>query len=140
LADGYNGPDDTLETARSKEYIETPAGGVIATVRDLDRYASAYLLKRDHDADIRAMEEHPYQVNERYSYGLGWEMITLDSHSVIFHSGGTNGYASVLMLVPANGLSLVAASNYGNDDVEGYAKALLHAIFDAAPASDHSMR
>ncbi|MDQ2925594.1 MAG: beta-lactamase family protein [Acidobacteriota bacterium] len=127
LAGGYNGSLRALETAYSKEFEETPAGGVISTVGDLDRYGVHYLALRRSDPAIAAMEEKPYRVDEHFAYGLGWEMIQISGHQALYHSGGSNGFVSELLLIPDVNIVVSVTSNHGFDDVEKLSRALAEA-------------
>lgn len=132
LAAGYTGTPTLLETAYSMEYVEVPAGGVISTVDDLNGYCEGFfsndLLSGDATA---AMYRHPYKVSPTFSYGLGWEVRKVADRTVVFHSGGSNGFSADMAAVPEEHICVSVLSNRGFDDVEGLTKGILRAVLSA---------
>jgi len=90
------------------------AGGVLATVQDLARYAIALdqgkLLKPETLAQVYA----PTKLNDGTlsNYGLGWFLETDKSgRQWVYHSGGATGGAAYVFRCPAEGLAVVILCN-----------------------------
>jgi CubicO group peptidase (beta-lactamase class C family) len=124
LAEGYNGRTGSLETSESKEYIEAPAGGAIMSVVDLDHYGQYYLRERTRRPAIAQMDLSEYKVNDHFSYGIGWELRSIAGHLAAYHTGGSNGYSSGVLVVPDLNISIAVASNRGSDDSEAFLRGL----------------
>jgi CubicO group peptidase (beta-lactamase class C family) len=101
----------------------TPAGGVIATVADLVRYARFHLGdgttpdgERLLTRETLALMQRPQVVGghaEAEANGLNWYLRAVEGIPVIGHEGRTNSQWSTLMLVPARGFAVVVLTNSG---------------------------
>ena len=64
--------------------------------------------------------------------GLGWVIMTSAARTVIWHNGGTAGFASYLAAVPEAGVALVLLANSAWEDLTITGERLLAALADAA--------
>jgi CubicO group peptidase (beta-lactamase class C family) len=100
-----------------------PAGGIVSTVGDLLSFASFH-KGRDADGEervlaagsIRAMQEPQARADSERSWGIGWELREVGGARVVGHSGGVDGYASRLSLVPERGFALAVLTNAERGD------------------------
>jgi len=95
------------------------AGGIIATVGDLLRFAELHLREGKIDgarllseASVRAMQSSQTPAaNFADAYGLGWALRTIGVVQVVGHGGSTNGFRAHLTLVPGTGFALALLTN-----------------------------
>jgi len=104
----------------------SPAGGVISTVGDLLRFARFHMealaagqgARRDRpvlsEGSRRAMQERQTgAANWATDWGIGWHIPLLGTHTTIGHNGSTNGFQSLLTLVPERGFAIALLTNSG---------------------------
>ncbi len=117
------------------------AGGLYSTLHDLARWAAMYLQafppRDDRDpwpvkrATLReAMTtQHAYGLSvgsdkppiDASATGVGFAWQTLQScdlEDVVWHNGGTEGYSSMLAMLPARGVAIVALTNVSGADLD----------------------
>jgi CubicO group peptidase (beta-lactamase class C family) len=137
LASGYVSKGDTMVQPPMIDTGTAPSGGLFSTVRDLARYAAFQLsawpprddadegpLRRSSAREAQrmsawdALSVAPLQPGKHVSataagYGYGWVSYeTCDWESVVWHNGAlTDGYRSVVLLLPDRGIAIVALSN-----------------------------
>lgn len=73
------------------------AGGILSTVEDLTSFALAHFDSTD--LVLKLTRTPHFKVNEQFSMGLGWSIITTKSGKTLYwHNGGTGGYTSSIIL------------------------------------------
>jgi CubicO group peptidase (beta-lactamase class C family) len=95
----------------------TPAGGGYSTAEDLLKFANALqnnILLTKESATVYTSGKVKYREG---MYGYGFEENTINGHRVIGHTGGHDGVASELMIVPDLGYTVVILTN---GEVENY--------------------
>lgn len=119
---GYDHPDKVLprrasgyetagRTLRNSNYIDMSiphaAGALYSTTLDLLKWDQAL-----RDARLLTPENYKrYFTPEKNSYAYGWNVVTRDGLEQQMHSGGINGFATMIMRAPAQGLLVVTLSN-----------------------------
>ncbi|MEV7196252.1 serine hydrolase domain-containing protein [Streptomyces sp. NPDC093510] len=97
-----------------------PYGYLGASLDDMSSFAIAQLKGARGDSGgmlspegFREMHKGTLSVHDRHRYGLGWRDDMLEGPSVrmIWHSGATPGYHSIVVLVPERNLAVVAQHN-----------------------------
>lgn len=83
---------------------------------DGQRLISAPALQETHRPQMLIEEVFPqslvsYPELGRRAYGLGWFLRTYRGRSMVFHSGGIDGYGSFLSFLPQENLGVVILSN-----------------------------
>ncbi len=131
-------PGTAIEVARPYPLprASAAAGGIIATVGDLLRFAAAHLGDGSLDGgrvlapeSVRAMREpQTPAANFAEHYGIGWALRTVGGIGLVGHGGATNGFQAQLTLVPSRGFAIALLTNSGkgsaaNRDVEEWALA-----------------
>jgi CubicO group peptidase (beta-lactamase class C family) len=116
--------------------VGAPAGGLLASVNDLLRFARLHLgggtldgahLLRPETVALMQQPQTP-AANFADAWGLGWDIRRLDGVAVIGHAGGSNGFSTRLTLVPERGVAVAILSNGAGDPVGALeAWALRHA-------------
>ncbi|MBN2627718.1 MAG: beta-lactamase family protein [Spirochaetales bacterium] len=105
-----------------------PAGSRCrTTARDMSLYL-LYLLSPEAPADDlfqplishRGLSREQGGQSEENRYALGFELETIDGRELIYHSGGTGTFSSVLMLDRASSTGVVILSNAGELDPYRY--------------------
>lgn len=120
-------PDGTLEPVARWGLPRSisPAGGVIATARDVLTFARFHLndgrtaddkelLPADLVREMRSAQTPlPFDDGENESLGLAWFRQTWGGHAVIGHDGDTVGQSACLRILPSKGLAVVLLTNGG---------------------------
>lgn len=117
------------------------AGGLHSTVPDLLAFARAHLGPAPEElAGAIALNRRTTQrINARAAIHPGWLAADLprSQHRVLFHSGGTGGYRSLLAIAPDHGAAVVILSA-NNRSVDRQGLTLLAQIIDSGsgPGAD----
>jgi CubicO group peptidase (beta-lactamase class C family) len=118
-ARGYHGHGDSLANAGLMDgSYKIPGGGLVSTSEDLVHFAMALmsgkLLKWETLKQMWTPTGLPLIDGGKPStYGLGFEIVTADGQKIISHSGGQQGTATHLVMIPGKGF---AAATMANDD------------------------
>ena len=141
LATGYT--VNTQGTAATSSYSETklkPSSGLITTVRDFAKFDLA-LKKGDllhRDSIWQAAWTAPLGANGRpLPHGLGWFVQSYNGELVVWQFGSGNASASMVVMIPNRGLTLILLANSagltkgfnltaGDVSVSPFAKAFLN--------------
>lgn len=118
---------DNMETAYLPLRGVGPAGSIISTASDMNRYllfqlgdgtwedrrlVSKNLLEQMHDVQ---MHGSPYLWKlpeiETADYGLGWFVDTYRGHKMVSHGGNTLGFSSIVALLPEENLGICVQTN-----------------------------
>ena len=114
LVQGYNGEPGDLSPARSYSFVQRGAGALHMSAADLSAYLRAYRSGALISPQTAAlMVADPVPISESVGMGLGWFIRESDAGDFVSHSGGTNGYVSLLGFLPEPDLELAIVSNYG---------------------------
>ncbi|MFZ5814596.1 MAG: serine hydrolase domain-containing protein [Bacillota bacterium] len=111
-----------------------PAGSTtVCSVRDLARYALACLgaapIPKLSPGSLEEAQTGAVKIDENSAYGLGWvEQLTEEGQRVVWHNGGTEGSASVLMLLPAEGIAVILLCNTATRRLDPLATNLLAVV------------
>jgi len=159
LATGYVLHGDKPEHPGMLNLGANPAGGLFASVRDLGRYAAFQLsawpprddaddgpLRRSSVREAQRMATYqslfvaPRPVGKPQSasatgYGFGWgAQETCDFDTVVWHNGAlSDGYLSMVLLLPDRGVALVALTNLFDDHagLDGALNDAVHMLDDS---------
>jgi len=112
----------TPTEVRDTYYNVPPAAGINASIYDM-----AYWLKglmggapQIVSADIIKEVSKPIIITPRFkwnhrlrkaAYGLGWRIFDYEGYTMIFHSGGVQGYLSQLAFLPKHKIGIVCLQN-----------------------------
>lgn len=100
-----------------------PAGGISTTPSELLRFARMHLNDGELDGtrvisveSARAMREQQTEAGPFETWGLGWRRLNLNGERAVSHSGSTNGFTALLLLLPerAAALSILTNHDLGN--------------------------
>ena len=86
-----------------------PSGGLKTTATDLGRFLTAMLADGDGIVDAEQIERMWGPVLE--DYALGWQVTTSGASEVRFHEGSYDGFLSVIVVLPDDGVGLVLLAN-----------------------------
>jgi CubicO group peptidase (beta-lactamase class C family) len=115
---------------------KVPGGGWLASAPDMARFAVAILadqpVKRT-TRDLMWTEQIPTDGLGRMSYGLGWQMGSLDGVRDVGHGGSQQGTSAMLLISPAARAAVVVLTNSDTAGASGFAPQLLRAVLGAAP-------
>ena len=108
-----------------------PGGGMVSTAADLVKFALAVhngvLLKPE--TVERMFTRQTLKSGERTDYGLGWRI----GHGWVGHSGGQQGTATMLMMVPERGTATVVMSNLEETKVDQLAGDIMRVLLNEEP-------
>jgi CubicO group peptidase (beta-lactamase class C family) len=118
-ARGYHGHGDSLANAGLMDgSYKIPGGGLVSTSEDLVHFAialmSGKLLKPQTLEQMWTPTGVPQlEGGNPSTYGLGFEIVTVDGQKVVSHSGGQQGTTTHLVMIPGKSF---AAATMANDD------------------------
>ena len=131
VATGYNGSAEVPRETYSMTYIMQGAGGIYATAEDLGDFAEALFEQRLTTAKmLDAMVTPDPGLGTAYAYGV----VTRDRNGLLSHNhtGGTNGYLSLLGYYPDYDATIIVLSNQGFSPLEAIKSALENVLLEAA--------
>lgn len=99
--------------ANRTDRVTAPAGGVIASARDVARYLAIMMNGEDDiiSAQDKASMLHPAGAASPF-YGFGWFVDT--TQGTVFHSGSSPGVETLATMVPAEQKGVVVLVNAGS--------------------------
>jgi D-alanyl-D-alanine carboxypeptidase len=114
-ARGYRIEKGALAGAESENWNNPFAGGGLCmTAGELLTWQAALDSSRALSAEsVRAMRTPTRLADGRkYDYGLGTRLGSLDGHRVLGHTGGGQGFSTVLMRFPEDDVTIVVLKNF----------------------------
>ena len=117
----------------SKGWLTIPAGYIISTAADMNRYLKSYLNENVSiltSKSIASMFGETVPVAKGNSYGLGWGILDRDGTKIISHGGLVDNYTCQAFMIPKLKISGVILMN-SNDYFVGNAMTgdiLLHVL------------
>lgn len=143
LADGYftaeNDGDEGAGLVNATDWNVSQgwtAGAIVSTAEDMALYIEALAsgaLFRDPDslAQMTAFQKvDPVKFGLMTGYGLGIGVMPLDAAESWGHTGGTLGYATLMMTIPDKETNLVYLTNRANCNAALLASAIEEALLD----------
>ena len=116
-ARGYSGHRDSVTNAGLMDgSYKIPGGGLVSTSEDLVHFGMALmsgkLLKRATLEQMWTPTGVPQLDGGKPStYGLGFEIVTVDGQKVVSHSGGQQGTTTQLVLIPGRSFAVATMAN-----------------------------
>ncbi len=147
LATGYEVRPGGLRPVADLEVITAGGGAAYATLRDMASFVAALLAggANEHGsvlrrASLESMFAPHYRPDPRVpGMGLGFQRGALGGRLTVGHDGIWKGFLSDMVLVPEEGVGVVALANTGNFEPRGApaptTQALLRLLLDA-PAEE----
>ncbi|MDR6545803.1 CubicO group peptidase (beta-lactamase class C family) [Chryseobacterium rhizosphaerae] len=98
--------------------MENGSSNIFTTLNDLCKWVVNYQKPLVGSREIYNTMQKNTVLNsgEKVEYGLGLQTGTYKGLDIVFHGGGTAGYRSYILHIPAYHLSIVLAGNGGNFD------------------------
>lgn len=97
--------------------IMSPAGGILSTTGDLVKYMQYHL---DESNKYVKISHTPLVKSDGNAIGLYWRVHTYeDGTLMVFHTGGTFGFSSVLQVYPSKNMGVVILSNESDGESQG---------------------
>lgn len=119
-------PDDraVLATQWGRPRSANPSGGVVATIRDLLRYARFHVGHGTAPEGTRLLQEETLmqmrapavQAQGEAAWGLGWGVLQVEGQALATHSGTAIGQRSSVTVVPGRGLAIALLTNADRGD------------------------
>ena len=141
LAQGYftiDNEDEELVNATDWDASQAwTAGAIVSTVEDMALYTEALAsgaLFSDPDslAQMTAFQEvDPLKFGLMTGYGLGVGVIPFEAAEAWGHTGGTPGYASLIMTIPEKDTHIVYLTNSANCNVALFPSAIKEPLLDS---------
>lgn len=127
-------PAFTPDGATSRWHFEAyaPAGALVSTAADLERFARAMLRP---DAPVGATMEPHAETGQGDAMGYGWFVREVKGEPVYWHGGGTGGYRSFVGVQPATGRAMVVLGAR-DQDVSGIGIGWFQGLLEASDAAD----
>ncbi|HNW89756.1 MAG TPA: serine hydrolase [Bacteroidales bacterium] len=121
-----------------------PAASICSSVEDMSHWLLALLdsgkynnksvipyaaiLETREPESIIGNARHTYNKSNYSLYGMGWELQDYESHGLVMHTGGVDGFVTSVTLVPDENLGIVVLTN---TDQNYFYEALKWEILDA---------
>jgi CubicO group peptidase (beta-lactamase class C family) len=111
-----------------------PAGALRSTANDMLRFVAAAMDSTGPLAPLfRATEQSRRVITPgRLEIGLGWHILHLDGHDIVWHNGGTGGYHALAAFEPASRRAVVLLAN-STDDIDDIG---MHLLDPAGPVRE----
>jgi len=114
-----------------------PSSTLVANVEDMARWAIANLNRGSLDGK-RILDERAYEqlwqktaeISGPRSMGLGWFLYEVEGHSLVAHGGSDRGFASLLVLAPADGAAVILMANKHRASLQGIATKAIRVTLD----------
>lgn len=85
-------------------------GGLRSNASDMVKFIQAYCDEKNEF--LQQMSETRFQINDKFSIGLGMHLVKLSSgRTVSFHNGGTGGFSSSMTIDPENKVGIIVLAN-----------------------------
>jgi CubicO group peptidase (beta-lactamase class C family) len=132
-ARGYHGHRDSTTNAGLMDgSYKIPGGGLVSTAEDLVHFGMALmagkLVKPQTLEQMWTPTRLPQLGNNRPStYGLGFEIVTVDGQRIVSHSGGQQGTTTELVMVPGRAFATATMANDDEADPSAVNRAILAA-------------
>jgi D-alanyl-D-alanine carboxypeptidase len=119
-AHSYVRRGDVLQNADTLIVVR-PSGAFLSTVLDLAKWDA--MLYTDTILKRLTAEQMWTPVIEtadtfdgklKYSYGFGWQLVTVNGHRIVIHGGTLTGFRSSLMQLPDDKLTVIVLTNVSN--------------------------
>ena len=108
------------------------AGSIAATAEDTARWMQAFaggkVLSPAMQAAMLDDAAYTRALHARIAYGLGIQLVTIDGHAALGHSGRYLGYRNVVRYLPAEGVTIAVLTNQGIVDPAVVAASLLKIV------------
>lgn len=103
-----------------------PAGAINASIRDIAPWLQL-LLGKGARGDVRLLQERSFKemtknqqsVGGGMSYGLGWMRDRWRTHKRLWHSGGIDGFVTLISVLPKENVAFALFTNIQNADIHG---------------------
>lgn len=110
---------------KEDDWIQAPSGYLISDAKDMGKYLQMYLKKGDGILSEESVHTMLYQGTEMSSdrsagdsffegtaeYGMGWMAKKVDGQEILYHSGKTEGFTTMMVLLPEQGLGITMLFN-----------------------------
>jgi CubicO group peptidase (beta-lactamase class C family) len=108
------------------------AGSIAATAEDTARWMQAFaggrVLSPAMQAAMLGDFSRTRALYARITYGLGIQLVSIDGHAALGHSGRYLGYRNVVRYLPSEGVTIAVLTNQGDIDPAVVAAALLKIV------------
>lgn len=124
VAVGHTVDSDSGEARIARSFLRprarNAAGGVLASIDDVLRFAELHLRPNSTVLPPQAVERMREPQVETYeagaSWGLGFKIEQYEGGTVVGHGGATNGFRALLQMVPSEGFAVAVLTNGDNGD------------------------
>jgi CubicO group peptidase (beta-lactamase class C family) len=89
--------------------VLAPAGAVLSSVSDLQKFVTANLDGKDKALNLQ--QQSTFTVNENMDMAMAWHLLKKDGKSLLFHNGKTGGYTSAMLLDTDGKKAVIILSN-----------------------------
>ena len=112
-----------------------PAGALRSTASDMLRFVAAAMDPAGPLAPLFRTTEQSRRVitPARLEIGLGWHILHIDGHDIVWHNGGTGGYHAFAGFEPVSRRAVVLLANSA-DDIDDIGVHLLDSAASVRPA------
>ncbi|MCA9987181.1 MAG: beta-lactamase family protein, partial [Anaerolineales bacterium] len=120
-----------------------PAGASWSNVEDMARYLTTHLNQGVapngtvvvSEANLSQTQQAEISIAGDIYYGMGWVIDTYNGLPLLWHNGGTQGFASDIAFLPDAELGVVVLSNKGNAD--NFTRSVREYVFELSFGLEH---
>jgi CubicO group peptidase (beta-lactamase class C family) len=111
-ASGYTGKGDSLQNAAPLD-MQQPyaAGSMYSTVDDLLKWDQALYTEKLLPAAAKQVMWTPFKENYAYGWNVGEPAAAFGGYRRLVHSGGINGFSSVIFRLPEPNVTVIVLAN-----------------------------
>jgi CubicO group peptidase (beta-lactamase class C family) len=111
-ASGYSGKGDTLQNAAALD-MQQPyaAGSMYSTVDDILKWDQALYTEKLLPAAAKQLMWTPVKENYAYGWGVPPPAAAFGGHRRLAHSGGINGFSSMIVRLPDPNVTVIVLAN-----------------------------
>lgn len=105
------------------------AGGILSTTEDLAKFANAQFNPKNKELELT--RKTTFQIKDDTKIGLGWHKLeSTNGKDLLWHSGGTGGYSSSIVLKVEEKMAVIILSNVFdfNDKIDALSYELINKI------------
>ena len=110
---------------KEEDWIQAPSGYLISDAKDMGKYLQMYLNKGGGILSEESVHAMLYQGTDMSSdrsveddffegtaeYGMGWMAKQVDGQAILYHSGKTEGFTAMMVLLPEQDLGITMLFN-----------------------------
>lgn len=125
---GYSRNDDGfLRTDQSITSAVLGDGGIYSSIEDLMKWEASLFTEKILKTETieKATSRKPFKNSKMNDYGYGWFLKKYGDKEVVYHTGDTRGFRTILYRIPAEKILIIILVNRNEGEMEELAEKVL---------------